>query len=289
MSTIRLDSSMLEANLSRQPATLLTLTKSLIGGVVTITAVTLSLGAISLIMPTSAVADNMVFCNGKVKKGAINGKHTCTFPSGNQFEGEFKLDQRQGKGSFSYADGTKCEGTFVNDRLNGFGKCTYAGGNRYEGEWRDNRRQGAGTFTYADGTKCEGTWRDDGLNGFGKCQYRSGNRYEGMFANNARQGRGAYIYSNGIRCEGDFQNNQLEGMGICLLPNGDRYEGEFKESRWHGRGVFYFALNGTEVPGIWQAGKLKQSRSPLPSIPDRPVLNGNPNLLPVPRITPPMR
>ncbi len=200
------------------------------------------------------------YCDGKLKDGALNGFHVCTFPSGNRYQGELQNSQRQGKGIFVYADGTRCEGEFRNDLLNGQGNCTFASGNRYAGEFHDNQRQGRGVFTYRDGTRCEGEFRNDFLTGFGACAFASGNRYEGQFQGNQRYGRGVFAYRDGTRCEGEFQDELMNGFGVCTFSNGDRFEGEFRQSKRHGRGTYVFA-NNTRIEGTWRDGRFETQTS----------------------------
>ncbi len=53
------------------------------------------------------------------------------------------------------------EGSWINPH--GKGTMTYADGSKYEGSWRHGKKHGKGTMTYADGTKHEGEWFHDAL------------------------------------------------------------------------------------------------------------------------------
>lgn len=57
---------------------------------------------------------------------------------------------------------------------------TYADGSRYEGEFKDNKINGEGTYTTADG-KYEGKFKDGMYNGKGTYIYSDGSKYEGEF------------------------------------------------------------------------------------------------------------
>jgi hypothetical protein len=223
---------------------------------------------IFLLLSTSAFAksDNVGFCSGRMRQLQLQGRGQCKFPSGNQFEGEFVADRRDGKGTFTYKDGTRCEGQFTNDQLTGFGRCTYKTGDRYEGLFQNNQRQGVGKFFYADGTICEGRFDRDALNGVGRCTFPNGNRYEGGFVNNLRQGRGVFLYEDGSRCEAPFDRNAMNGFGICLLSNGDRYEGNIRDNQWHGNGT-YFPARSNSISGTWEKGKFLSPGRPTGNLP----------------------
>jgi hypothetical protein len=70
-----------------------------------------------------------------------------------------KNNQRQGRGTFIYADGTQCFGVFQAGGMNGFGNCSFSNGNRYEGELRNNQMGGRGVYIFRDGQRVEGIWR----------------------------------------------------------------------------------------------------------------------------------
>jgi hypothetical protein len=44
--------------------------------------------------------------------------------------------------------------------MSGKGKYTYPDGRKYEGEWLQEERSGQGTLTFPDGSKYEGQWLD---------------------------------------------------------------------------------------------------------------------------------
>lgn len=49
------------------------------------------------------------------------GKGTCTFPSGQIYQGTFKGGLREGRGSVQFAEGAIYEGRFKEDRFDGQG------------------------------------------------------------------------------------------------------------------------------------------------------------------------
>jgi hypothetical protein len=49
-------------------------------------------------------------------------------------------------GTFTFADGGKYSGRFVQDNIQGQGKYNYSDGRVYEGEWRGNKKHGYGDY-----------------------------------------------------------------------------------------------------------------------------------------------
>ena len=68
-----------------------------------------------------------------------------------------------GKGVYSYANGSRYEGAFKDDKKHGHGLDSFADGRRYEGAYKDDEINGHGTMTYADGRAPDsGQWKTDG-------------------------------------------------------------------------------------------------------------------------------
>jgi hypothetical protein len=63
------------------------------------------------------------------------------------FTGEWKFNQRNGKGNMSWPDGSKFEGEWLNDqRVKG--KLVMPDHNVYEGEFRNDKFHGVGKINY---------------------------------------------------------------------------------------------------------------------------------------------
>ena len=86
---------------------------------------------------------------------------TYTWSNGDKYVGEWMNDDLHGQGTFTWADGEKYVGEFKDDKQHGQGTYTFANGDKYVGEHKDNKRHGQGTLTWADGTVEEGIWKDD--------------------------------------------------------------------------------------------------------------------------------
>ncbi len=74
---------------------------------------------------------------------------------------EWKGGQIQGKGTSTFADGSKYVGEFKNGKfLNEQGTLTFPDGSTYVGEWKNGKRNGQGTMTYPNGEKQVGEFKD---------------------------------------------------------------------------------------------------------------------------------
>jgi hypothetical protein len=73
----------------------------------------------------------------------------------------------------------------------GRGTYTFANGNVYEGEWKAGKKEGRGTYTYADGAVYEGEYKAGEMEGRGTYTYADGRAETGRYAAGADVGEGA--------------------------------------------------------------------------------------------------
>lgn len=67
------------------------------------------------------------------------------FPRVRRTDGDWRDNQRHGKGVAQFVTGLRYEGAWKNDMADGEGACVYPGGDKYSGEWKnDHRRVAAG-------------------------------------------------------------------------------------------------------------------------------------------------
>ena len=102
---------------------------------------------------------------------------TLTWPSGQEYVGEWRDDKKNGQGTSTYANGDKYVGEHRDGEFHGQGTYYFLAnnefkGDKYVGEWRDDKRNGQGTYFWADGRVWHGLWRNDAW-GSGK-QYAAG-------------------------------------------------------------------------------------------------------------------
>lgn len=112
-----------------------------------------------------------------------------------------------------YNNGDIYEGcTDVEGRRNGKGKYTWADGSYYDGDWVNNKKQGLGEYKFNDGSLFSGNWINDKRDGFGKSISSSGNTFEGMYKNNMKNGEGIQTYTVGnikVVKNGIFKNDMF--------------------------------------------------------------------------------
>jgi hypothetical protein len=106
------------------------------------------------------------------------------------YEGEFKNDNYEGKGTFEFYE---FGGPYDAYELKW----------KYEGEWKNGQKNGRGIQTYYGHTqlrKYDGEWKDSKFHGFGKLFYNDGSLYEGNFEkDNAddNTGKARFTYKEG--------------------------------------------------------------------------------------------
>ena len=66
-----------------------------------------------------------------------------------------------GRGTYTWADGRKYEGEYLDDKKDGYGVYTWADGRKYQGYWANGKQHGKGKYISLDGSVKWGAW-DDG-------------------------------------------------------------------------------------------------------------------------------
>jgi len=222
----------------------------------------LIIAAVSLIFFLSSMSLQAKTC---ISGDCVNGNGVVDY-GGMKYEGEFKNGKKDGRGTFSWSNGSKFSGTWkednrvegVEDLFNGF---------RYEGQYSNNLRNGKGTFTWIDGSIYEGEWQNDNMNGRGVKIWLDGKKYDGEWKNGLAHGKGTFTWPGGEKYEGDWQVDLFHGKGSYFWPNGKSYTGEFWKGNRHGQGVMKYdknqsydggwCMNGRDGYGtyIWEDGQ----------------------------------
>lgn len=83
------------------------------------------------------------------------------------YEGQWKGNERNGRGVQQWRDGSVYEGYWRNNVAHGYGRLIHADGDVYLGEWLDDRASGKGIYHSFCGAKYEGEWREDKQHGYG--------------------------------------------------------------------------------------------------------------------------
>lgn len=92
------------------------------------------------------------------------------------YEGEFKMDKKNGKGSYLYKDGTKYVGHFVNELKEGDAEVSYCDGSCFKGQFKNSKKNGKGKFVYSNGDSYEGEFVDNLRQGLGEYWTKSGKK-----------------------------------------------------------------------------------------------------------------
>ena len=180
---------------------------------------------------------------GEYRNGKFNGQGTYTWGDGRKYVGNWVNDVREGYGVFTWAPGSqwehdKYEGQFKDGKFNGQGTYTWGDGRKYVGNWVNDSREGYGVFTWAPGSqwsadKYEGQFKGGKFNGQGTYTWADGRKYVGNWVNDSREGYGVFTWAPGSQWAND------------------RYEGQFKGGMFNGQGTYYFG-DGRIWKGLWK-------------------------------------
>ena len=195
-----------------------------------------------LAMMGSAYAQsNLPVCQGSDDSRWTNCYGSLTFLYGQNYIGEFRGGQANGKGTYTFPDGAK-----------------------YVGEFMDNKRNGQGAFYASNGSIIQqGIWADGMLIRSEPVQgasIRDNSNQSSLPTCNARGSNqiGTLYLSNWTNCF---------GTGISAI--GEKYVGEWRDGKFNGRGTFFYA-DGSFEKGIWSDGRLIRSESDQEVIAPRP-------------------
>lgn len=140
----------------------------------------------------------------------------------NEYVGEFKNNNREGKGFYKFSNGDEYTGSFKREMANGIGRMVYNSGAEYLGEWKDSRKEGYGFYQWKEGDIYIGEFKQGKFNGRGCCFNKYGNLvYEGQWINNVINGKGRFIWEDGKSYEGDFKNGKKHGKGTFYTEKGE--------------------------------------------------------------------
>ena len=87
---------------------------------------------------------------------------TINFKSGNRYVGEVdEKNMPDGKGKFTYTNGSYYEGEFAHGVREGYGIFYWSTGDSYEGGWKKDKRHGEGVMKYANGRVRKGRFENN--------------------------------------------------------------------------------------------------------------------------------
>jgi hypothetical protein len=168
-----------------------------------------------------------------------------------RFEGSIDADgNRDGEGTYIWADGTVYRGRFKSGLMSGFGAITYSNGDTYVGEWENGTISGFGKkSSLGRGIIEEAYYCPGGASCVGPVKRRFDN---GDFFNGAvdsfgiREGYGEYMWADGYQYKGMWFRDRTHGVGCWESQNGHKvtqfnpfvrsYAGNFCEEMRQGFG-----------------------------------------------------
>ncbi len=100
---------------------------------------------------------------GCTQGDCANGPGIYTWPDGGKYTGGFLNGKFHGQGTYLWADGKAYIGAFKNDKRNGLGTYTWPNGASYTGEWENGKKSGYGIYAFPDGRQSIGLWENGKL------------------------------------------------------------------------------------------------------------------------------
>lgn len=189
----------------------------------------------------------------RTSDGKRHGKGKITFKDGNYYEGDFKDDLFDGRGTLIMKrEGSKYVGSFSRGKRNGHGTEVFGDGSSYCGEFKDDKLCGQGKISKGI-VEYEGEWKESKANGKGILRLGEEGRYEGDFRDGFFHGIGTFYFKDGSTYTGQWKKGKKDGHGKQTLSD-SFFEGEFKDDLRHGTLRFN---DGNIVRGTWEGSEYK--------------------------------
>ncbi|MFH0893038.1 MAG: hypothetical protein V2A54_01280 [Bacteroidota bacterium] len=180
--------------------------------------------------------------------------------AGDKYEGYWKNGKREGKGTYTYANGSKYVGNTIANKRNGYGVFTWASGDKYEGGWKDGKKHGDGKYYFADGTSKTGTWVEDVYQETTTSDQKvTTGKKTGCISGDCSNGFGTYVFESGEKYAGNWKNDERNGKGTNYFASGASYTGEWKDDKKHGQGSYTYKPESTleKYDGTYIAGSME--------------------------------
>ncbi|ETO78252.1 hypothetical protein F444_06744 [Phytophthora nicotianae P1976] len=185
---------------------------------------------------------------------SFDGLGELIYTNGGRYVGQWKENQRHGKGIYQGVDGYEYAGDWVDGTKHGVGILTLPSGERFVGHFESGKFHGTGVFCAANGDRYKGQFQDNRPNGFGKFKKVTGDRYIGRTVDGLACGVGTLSTADGEVYKGHWEKDFRHGSGVCFYPNGAVYSGSWWRGRWSGNGI-YVSSEGIKYVGEFSKGK----------------------------------
>ena len=161
--------------------------------------------------------------NGKGLKYVLENDHL--------YKGDFIENMRHGYGK-DYRKTSEYEGEFYLDKKNGKGKIILNAGDIYNGEFKNNKINGYGHYIWKNnnheyiGYFLNGKFHGEGYYKWGENQY-----FKGNYINGVKVGKGEIGFKDGKKCFVNFVDGKPSGKGILIDDNKNIIEADFENGK----------------------------------------------------------
>ena len=158
------------------------------------------------------------------------------FPSGNEYQGEWKNNTPDGYGIMTFDNQDRYEGGWKVGRMHGQGKYSFydevhdAYSSFYEGDFVNGKYEGTGGMVFADHSTYIGQWQAGVRCGDGIAVFPTGNVFHGLWQQD-KMIRGVYSLKSGDKYDGEIVEGKFDGYGKYYWTDGKWYEGTWKDGR----------------------------------------------------------
>jgi hypothetical protein len=195
-------------------------------------------------------------------EGKFNGETIFFYNLGGKYVTNYKNGIEDGKATFYYSDGSiRREENWVNGINTNLNPTWIADkqGCKFWDQQPENK--GSIIIEILDGGCKSGPFNGYAIvKWFGNGELSQIN--QGYFKNGRLNGKGYLQHLYGFTSEyrGNWVDGIREGLGVLVLFNGNKYIGNFKNNYFDGEGVLYNRSGEVINSGIWNQGKLTQSK-----------------------------
>ncbi len=120
-------------------------------------------------------------------------------------------------GIFHYSNYQKYDGEWKDNQRHGKGILYYSKSHEYAGDWLNNKKEGTGNESWPNGDYYIGVYKNDLFNGQGSYYYNStGDKYDGEWKNMRKHGKGILYYADGSNVTQYWSEGSL--VPVMLVP-----------------------------------------------------------------------
>ena len=190
------------------------------------------------------------------KDELING--VIYYPNNSIYKGEIKNLLKNGKGEYLTETETY-NGDFKDDQKEGKGLLTYKDGTEYNGEFKKNKLNGKGEITWPDGTFYSGEISNNIVHGKGYLKGSNAHTYHGDFSRGLFNGQGEFTWTKGVKMikyKGNYSSGKKDGFGELYFNDGNSYKGGWESGLPQGEGIY--ETKNRKYYGNWRTGVFLQ-------------------------------